>query len=119
MTREEIIEGNKLIAEFMGGEVNENGTCIGYTKMQIPDLAFRTYNFDSLKIAGYDYHSSWDWLMPVVENIDLLHFNEKQYFEIDVQQFMDNNIESVYYSVVNFLKRYNKRNEWYNKQKQP
>lgn len=64
MTQEEILEGNKLIAEFMGfaylddfnypeqnevGWYNSEGDCCG------KELYF---------------HSSWDWLMPVVEKIE-------------------------------------------------
>lgn len=41
----DIIEGNRLIAEFDGYDIHMN---------------------------GYQYHSSWDWLMPVVEKIHLL-----------------------------------------------
>lgn len=52
---DETNEKNKLIAEFMG--------------IQTPDgLIFQDTNtkeFHSIK-----YHTSWDWLMPVVEKID-------------------------------------------------
>ena len=80
-----IEEGNKLIAEFMGGTVLPSGICKGYTKISIPDWAFRLYNFDTLKIGGYDYHSSWDWLMPVVERIG--HNN----FDISIHLYIETN----------------------------
>ena len=57
MTQDEIIEGNKLIAEFMGAIVNKDGTVKGYSQIQIP---------------GYGYHTSWDWLMPVANKWDRL-----------------------------------------------
>jgi len=45
MTQEQIIEGNKLIAEFMGNEkVNRNTS-------------------DDVYLHYYKYHYSWDWLM--------------------------------------------------------
>ena len=48
MTLEEIIEGNKLIAEFYG------------------DISGIT----SYPDERYEFHSSWDWLMSVVEKIE-------------------------------------------------
>ena len=51
METKEIIENNKLIAEFM------KNRC-----------------YETLK-----YHSSWDWLMSVVEKIELLEINGYPY----------------------------------------
>jgi len=48
MTPKEIIEGNQLIVEFYG------------------DISGIT----SYPDEGYEFHSSWDWLMPVVEKIE-------------------------------------------------
>ena len=42
---------NKLIAEFMGWKPNEHHWCLNGDK----DL---------------QYHTSWDWLMPVVEKVN-------------------------------------------------
>lgn len=70
MTEQEIIEGNKLIAEFMGGKVEDTLRCSNYTKIGLPKWAFKCYDFDVLKISGFEYNSSWDWLMPVVEKIE-------------------------------------------------
>ena len=47
MSKEEILEGNKLIAEFM----DEPEWC------------------NEFNVLDVKYHSSWDWLMPVVEKI--------------------------------------------------
>lgn len=63
------LEGYKIIAEFMGGTVTTLDTCANYGHMNIPEWAFREYNFDTMKIGGYDYFESFDWLMPVVEKI--------------------------------------------------
>lgn len=54
----EILEGNKLIANFMGLEtkVNSRGSLC-----TVPD--------EDLQFDYIAYHSSWDWLMPVVEKI--------------------------------------------------
>jgi len=68
MNTEEIIEGNKLIAEFMG--------CYGDTHYVGGEEVYR-YGFKNTHITErwhenyFDnrtpYHSSWDWLMTAVE----------------------------------------------------
>lgn len=47
------MENNKLIAEFMGIKLTENGLAWDYINNPIPS-----------------YHTSWDELMPVVEKIN-------------------------------------------------
>lgn len=76
-TQNEIIEGNKLIAEFMG------------MKKGHPDADERRWKndwFESLISAGNEFEtrgrhseplkfdSSWDWLMPVVGKIESLGY---------------------------------------------
>ena len=53
MTQEEVAEGSKLIITFMGGNP-ENRNYRG--------------NFASCK-----YHSSWDWLVPVILEVNGKH----------------------------------------------
>jgi hypothetical protein len=62
----EILEGNKLIAEFMGWEYAQN--VIGNSKSSFiyKDSGGTTYANEEM----FKYHSSWDWLMPVVEKIE-------------------------------------------------
>ena len=55
--QDEIIEGNKLIAEFMQWKHCE-------------DIEYDNYEMSQLK-----YHSSWDWLMGVVEKIEELGYD--------------------------------------------
>jgi len=76
MSNEEIIKGNKLIAEFMGvksqnrkytNSPNDNGVEIFFYPIPNTDQAF-------LKAASeLMYQESWDWLMPVVEKISKLN----------------------------------------------
>lgn len=63
MSKEEILEGNRLIAEFMGATIDQ------YNNVRFVLPA------DGIGLAGCGlhacrYHSSWDWLMPVVEKIE-------------------------------------------------
>ena len=63
MAHEEIKEGNALIIEFMGGthRVSERYGDV----FRIPDKAGEYGE----KAQPIHYHTSWDWLMPVVEKI--------------------------------------------------
>jgi len=65
MTQEEIIEGNKLIAKFIGFYFRNESTCQPIHGW-ITGLSTMTYNPDFY----LKFHSSWDWLMPVVEKIN-------------------------------------------------
>lgn len=115
MTDKEIIEGNKLLAEFHG-KYNTKWHTIG------------CYPIKDLK-----YHTSWDWLMPVVEKIEFytpdeigsgfaVYINEKQCIiksKFVDYSYMDNpitgasadtKIESVWLAVVSFIQWYNTQN---------
>ena len=74
---------NKLIAEFMGGE---------------HPLTEITHE------AHHNYHTSWDWLMPVVDKIEIEGF--------DPHGLIDNalgsrEIEDVHNACVTLIKAYN------------
>lgn len=61
-------ESNKLIAEFMGCALKANGrmTPKGST------YTFPRGDNEERHPSMCRYHLSWDWLMPVVERIDLM-----------------------------------------------
>ena len=119
MKESEIIEGNKLIAEFMGDTTSQNSK-VSFTK--------------NCPVSGLKYHSSWDWLMPVVEKIEHTYqFGTGNYCKIYIScnndpkdyfyycnifgseddQFNGESavkkITSVWFAVVEFI-------EWYNSQ---
>lgn len=108
MTKEEIIENNKLIAEFMGYNPHyKNGIFQGY------ELKPKIITFpEHLK-----YHTSWDWLMSVVEKIwkitdcrsSIFYFEANEELTIygKTEPSMDNNKENCYSAVVEFIKWYN------------
>lgn len=122
---------NELIADFMG-VVETEGFYDSYG-VQTPHYytVFRNYRTRSYTGKGESlseffgaakYHESWDWLMPVIEQISDLH-SEK--FEYDVDKIATGDwpddmeyidvitlpiatpIKEVYQKVVEFIKWYN------------
>ena len=108
----ETTENNRLIADFMG--------LIFY------DDENQYYSPDGL-FVGLDlqYHTSWDWLMPVVEKIEMLGYTfEKNYQKIDgdwqslivkgndilFQEFNRDSKLSTCYVVVEFIQWYKNQN---------
>lgn len=81
MSTEEILNGNKLIAEFMGYTWSKEGDGKTYLKKFIEQKDIYSTKPDQLQ-----YNSSWNWLMPVVEKIEHLYEQQKVYpiFEISV-----------------------------------
>jgi hypothetical protein len=122
MTKKQILEGNKLIAEFMGGKQKP----IRYSLVHKPEIFYETgikRPFGGCKMTADEliYHSSWDWLMPVVGKIESIHdgvsicaesceifsFNVKHY---DNKFFVEKSkIEATYKAVISFIKWYNHR----------
>ena len=68
---------NKLIAEFMGKEIYQ-------------------------KYHESNYHSSWDWLMPVIDKCYQEHMSKHI-----ADAVMTCNIDKAYQVVVEFIKDYN------------
>ena len=95
-------EENKLIAEFMGKEWHKS--------------FFKDVCIINPSNISYKFHTSWDWLMPVVEKIEQTnegvtlviiedercHIDNQKGFEID--SVGHTKIEAVYNAVVKFIK---------------
>lgn len=96
MKKQEIIEGNKLIAEFMGLRqipinLYGNEKCYYFyfpssdnyelTQEEIQKESFDILNY-AWSIYNLSYHLSWDWLMPVVEKIEKIHNDHHGYFGV-------------------------------------
>ena len=87
-TTQQTIENNKLIAEFMGYDADKAEVTIPKFKRLI---AFKSQSIKSTTIACFEssifkfnelqFHSSWEWLMPVVEKIE----QNKSYFKKELQ----------------------------------
>ena len=110
------MNNNKLIAEFIGHEPIVKGNDVYYELNHI-----RLTSADDLR-----YHTSWDWLMPVVEKIEDIECKETStdsvgyhLYDIEIRQNVTTihgtNIEetvgdklfNTYSAVVEFIKQYN------------
>ena len=125
MTRKEVIEGNKLIAEFITIGVN---TETGWLHFRHPEIEAAPFNYEY-----YRFEESWDWLMPCIEKIELI---EDDYYGRFIVYISSNNctiqstnfrfdkisvkpshyfnslygnskIEAVWVAIVEFIKWYN------------
>ena len=99
---------NELIAEFIGFQKTNLGWFDNEETMNFKSDG-NTYDSYELK-----FHSSWDWLMPVMDKISAIKnwsinatFEWLSASEFNIQQESDGfyTIEDVYLAVVEFIKR--------------
>jgi hypothetical protein len=91
-------ENNKLIAEFMGAEKTHIKS-VGDIYCPVPSKNGSEYA-DKLQ-----YHTSWDWLMPVIDKCYQEHMSKHISDAV-----MTCNIDRVYQVVVEFIKENNQNN---------
>ena len=100
--QEDIMKDNKIIAEFMGMELGDD-------KTMYYDDAENLH--PPTPINELKYHTSWDWLMPVANEI--IKSRDEQNTDWDLTNLkyalQTTNIEYVYKAVVKFINEYNKR----------
>ena len=107
------MKDNKLIAEFMGWDIESLST--------IPsNLHPSNLELDNDEVLEYKYHTSWDWLMPVImkckESVDycneaiilLTDDNALKYHNIEDEMLSQLSIEDTYQAVVEFINEYTK-----------
>jgi len=118
MTKEEIIEGNKLIASFMNLEnVFEYKTKKEVLGLYIAEDDTGYIDYVDVGINWVNYNCSYDWLIPVVDKIENIGFTvkiEKTSCLIreftkgySIEAIYPSKLEAVYNSVVKFIKWYN------------
>lgn len=112
ITEEQIIENNILIANFLGWEFHGE--------------PFNVWYVNGVELQGeFEFHSSWDWLMKVVEKIEnmpliypIYYLNvriSQGYVEIEglkTRIFRNTSVEgdkltAVYLAIVDFIKVFN------------
>lgn len=88
MTKKEILEYNKLCAEFLTIYEEKENELQAYPEQQYSPLcsyANSAYSFDKednviTTVWGYcKFHSDWNWIMEVVEAIEKLDFSKTGY----------------------------------------
>ena len=92
------MENNKIIAEFMGIESYKSTK---YTMFVYEENNHRTD-------VDLHYHTSWDWLMPVLKKINL-KLNPQNYSRwVRINKPTEYLIGEVHQAVVDFIKNQNK-----------
>lgn len=125
---QQIIDNNKLIAEFDGWKKSDLGPGI-YTHTPTSTEIHSRYMFTIRKT--FNYHKDWNWLMPVVEKIEALKvvktFNigynknhdllndvsiytstTKKLIISSLQEHKNSKIKATYFAIIEFIKWYNK-----------
>ena len=133
--KNKIIENNKLIAEFMGFQLS--WLTIPYGDKKENTVKIKTYVGDFPQMLNEHcqpetlfYHSSWDWLMPVVEKITkdyayiaylptcsedewaVEFYSDKKepfiVFKCVAEEYDTSYLKAVYKAIIEFIKWYNK-----------
>ena len=108
---------NTIIAQFMGLENHFKNE--GVTKVFINENEYiqnwECYDTETENLITpieMKYHTSWDWIIPVIEKIQDKHLEnpELDYKYVDEIKLAVPNIQEVYYLVVEFIKIYNDEN---------
>lgn len=126
MTEKEKIEGNILIANFMGATHKKGKE----SKKDIYSFLKNISFCEVLAIQTHDgeymfyknellFHSSWDWLMPVYHKIRMLYKELATSQKIHwgrrsgkvVRQMIDYDIAEVFKAIVDAIKWYNSQNK--------
>ena len=93
------MKNNKIIAEFMGMTIDNNDKSM---------MIFKTpQGNDIIYIDELKYHSSWDWLMPVIEKIKEIRPLPDEHDDSFSWVCRSSDIEAEYNSIVEFIKEYN------------
>lgn len=105
-----VIEGNKLIAEFMEISISENRLVCdfphGFILRTNAFLSFLEDIEDVQILEHLEFHSSWDWLMGVVKKLQEVTEEPEELDNLkDVLWW--GNIENVFREVVDYIKIYN------------
>lgn len=122
MTKEEILEGNKLIAEFLGYvyvpyTVGHSGGNPGWVLKNYKLIDRKTPKlFLGRTTKDLLYHTSWDWLMPVVEKIEkTTAFVNIKGCLVNISTIVEvsapTKLEAVWLAVVEFIEWYNTQNK--------
>ncbi len=112
-------EGNKLIAEFMGYKIGILSGWLSGTSKE--ESAYKKDENDSIndvlgKVSNLKYHSSWDWLMPVVHKAyEITTEDEQQFAGLTLFEIgLPTPINEIWQYVTEFIQWYNTHNKQLN-----
>ena len=96
------MEDNKLIAEFMGYETYEHTDSVA--------IRLKEGNVFSKELGHVHtkYHSSWDWLMPVVGKMNKTELWEEYSIGDLSIALVSSDMDYAYGLIVEFINHYNK-----------
>ena len=99
------MEDNKLIAEFMGWEYDEDNDWY-FTPHRV-EVGEDIYD-NEVPAELFEFNTSWDWLMPVITNIleKCSELDDMERYHCIIDQIPQ--IDHTYKAVVEFIKWYNK-----------
>lgn len=112
---------NKLIADFIGLESNDQGYLNDPNSMHY--IAGFSWDYGRLPLEQLRFDVDWNWLMYVIKRISNIRRDyefgseEEEKFEdifhIDFvfSEFMNNDLENMYIRVIEFIKWYNTQNQ--------
>lgn len=119
MKNEDILDGNKLICEFMIESDSHLFTSPNYEKLGRHWISQKFQGIenpdgnDLLYSAEMKFHSSWDWLIPIIDKITSMDKYSK-YIEYTSSMVYDGGIflntkfiENTFNDVVAYIKWYN------------
>ncbi len=111
MTEQQIIDNNKLIAEFMEAKPNLYTLDKDGSRNYFYEIHCGNIYEKAIKPKGMPFHTDWNWLMSVMKKI---RHTEITMFDYGKRKFWIHNalaeadIEKVYIEIVKFIKWYNK-----------
>ena len=119
LTKEQIEEGNMLIAKFMESKSYGNLDKEKYLSVSnIPGVSYFNKNCNDAR-----FHKSWDWLMPVYQKInnyiqiksseDFVFGTETDDLQINIWNALEDEnacIDFLFPEIIKFIKYYNTKN---------
>lgn len=105
MNKQITAEGNRLIAEFMGGKLHKRNPSNNKSFRINPTFMRGFILSPFLCIEDLEYHCDWNWLMPVAKKCIKSHHDMR----MDIYSALDNvDMKALWAAVVEFIKFYNK-----------
>ena len=104
-----MMENNKLIAEFMEFPTHTDAVDDRTIAYYVGESIMHTDNtenendYDVFHPDDMQFHTSWDWLMPVVEKIEQVNEGVPHQL-LDINLF--SSIDEVYQAVIEFIENY-------------